>query len=303
MKFIIIGVTGLIGSRLASFLVSKGNQVTGLSRNPDRLSADFPFLTEKIFWNGNDPQSLAHIIEGADVVVNLAGESIAGKRWSAGQKQKIITSRKTTTLAVAEAFRLSAKPPETLIQASATGYYEPASTGFITESSGPGDHFLSEVCRVWEGAAGNVRKVARLIIIRTGVVLDNKGGALPQMLMPFRFFAGGHIGNGRQVIPWIHIQDEIEAIRFLATRSTASGIYNLTAPEPVTMKIFAKMTGKVLKSPSWLHVPGFALKILMGKMAQELLLDSYPVIPERLLEEDFHFRFPSLENALNNLLT
>jgi len=302
MKIIIIGVTGLIGSRLASSLIANGHQVTGLSRNPGRLSTSQPFLTDKIFWNGTDPQSLVRIIEGADVVVNLAGESIAGKRWTTGQKQKIITSRKTTTLAVAKAFSLSAKPPKTLIQASATGYYKPASTGFITESDGPGDHFLSEVCRVWEGAAAEVSKVARLIIIRTGVVLDKKGGALPQMIMPFRFFAGGHIGNGRQVIPWIHIQDEIEAIRFLATRSTTSGVYNLTAPEPVTMKIFAKTTGKVLKSPSWLHVPGFALKILMGEMAQELLLDSYPVIPERLLEEDFHFGFPSLENALNNLL-
>lgn len=299
MKIILIGATGFIGQQLVKQLEPKNYQLTIVSRDkakPERLFAKRHNFAE---WDGKDVPTLMAIISGSDAVINLAGESIAGGRWTGKRKQQILNSRIQSTLAVVKAINKAENKPEVLLQASAIGFYGADPVRIFDESANAGKGFLAEVTAKWEQAAQGLDKSVRLVFLRTGVVLDSEGGALPQMMAPFKFGVGGHIGSGRQWFSWIHIDDEVRAIEFLLENDKASGAFNLTAPEPVTMKEFSRKLGKALKRPSWLHVPAFAIKLLMGQMGDEMLINGQRVIPKKLEEAGFAFRFTKVEDSLD----
>ncbi len=235
-------------------------------------------------------------------MVHLAGENIAGGRWSEERKRRIRGSRVRSSAAVAEAFRRLERRPPVLIQASAVGYYGARGDERLDERAQAGDDFLGRVCSAWEEASAAVEELGvRRAVLRTGIVLSTTGGALPRMLLPFRLFAGGPVGSGEQWFPWIHIEDEVGAIRFLLERESASGPFNLTAPNPLTNRDFSRVLGRVLRRPSLLPTPAFALRLLFGEMST-LLLDGQRAIPSRLLEEGYGFRFPKAEEALRDLV-
>lgn len=301
MKIILIGATGFIGQQLVKQLTSKKHHLTIVSRNKSKAEKIFPNHRDFAVWDGRDPKALTDIINGSDAVINLAGESIAGGRWTDKRKQQILSSRIQSTQAVVNAINEADKKPKVLIQPSAVGYYGADNTRTFDENANAGKGFLADVTVQWEQAAKDLDKSVRLVFLRTGVVLDRNGGALPQMVMPFKYGIGGHIGSGNQWFSWIHIDDEVRAIEFLLENEKTSGAYNLTAPEPVTMKMFAKSIGKTLKRPSWLHVPAFAIKLLMGQMGEEMILSGQRVIPKKLQDEGFDFRYKQVDDALRNI--
>lgn len=301
MRVIVTGGTGLIGRRLVSSLVGDGHRVTVLSRR-GKSAGGFEEGVTLEAWDGRSAEPLTSIVDGSDAVVHLAGESIAGGRWTAERKRRIRDSRVDSSRAVAAAIEASSARPEVLVQASAVGYYGSRGDELLTESSAPGEGFLAEVCELWEAASAGVEALGvRRPVVRTGVVLDTDGGALPQMVLPFKLFAGGPVGSGRQWLPWIHRDDEVGALRFVLERDGASGPYNLTAPEPLTNREFSRELGRVLSRPSLLPAPGFALRLAMGEMA-ELVLEGQRVVPQRLLDEGYAFRFPTAGAALEDLL-
>jgi uncharacterized protein (TIGR01777 family) len=310
MHVLITGGTGLIGWALSGELLKKGHQVTILSRNPQQHQAAMPGV-KMVKWNGRTPEGWGHLIESADAVVSLAGASIAGEsvsdiltqHWNDESKQRIRQSRLHAGQAIVQAIEAAEKKPRVLLQASAVGYYGPHSSEDVTEASPPGSDFLAQVCLDWENSSKLVETMGvRRVITRTGLVLSKEGGILPIMLLPFRFFAGGPVGSGRQGISWIHIQDEIEAIIYLLENESAQGSYNLCAPTPVTNAQFGKTVGQVLQRPSRIPAPAFALKLLLGEKAT-LVLDGQLALPTRLLEAGYNFAFTDLEPALRDLLS
>ena len=305
MKIIITGGTGLIGKTLAGSLVGEGHEVIILSRNPGKHNLDAGAKLEK--WDGKTAGSWSHLIDGADVVVNLAGASIAGegfppKRWTSAYKQLIRDSRINAGQAVVAAIKAAQKKPHLLIQSSAVGYYGPCGDQIIIDDSPPGDDFLANVCVDWEGSTAVVEEMGlRRVILRTGVVLSPDGGALPLMLLPFKLFAGGTLGDGKQWIPWIHLADEVRAIRFLMEQESASGSYNLSAPNPLTNKVFTQEIGRVLGRPSFIPAPAFALRLALGETST-IVLDGQRAIPKKLDELGFMFQFSEAGAALADLL-
>jgi uncharacterized protein (TIGR01777 family) len=231
--------------------------------------------------------------------VNLAGESIAGKRWTGAQKQRILDSRTHATRSLAAAIRAATAPPAVFVSGSAVGYYGPLGDKEVTEEQPAGSDFLAQVCERWEGearrAAGDRTRVA---CIRTGIVIEKDGGALPQMLPPFRFGLGGPVGSGRQYWPWIHRDDWIALVRWTMATPAASGAINATAPHPVTNAAFARALGRAMHRPAFMPVPGFALKLLLGEMAEALLLSGQNAVPARAVSGGFRFRYDNVEEAL-----
>lgn len=301
MRVVITGGTGFIGRALARSLAEVGHEVVVTSRAPERATG-LPAAVSRTAWDTKSRDSLAAILESADGVVHLTGENIASGRWTAAKKRRIRDSRVDSSRAVAEALRRADKRPRVLVQGSAVGYYGARSDETITEEAGPGSDFLARVAAEWESASAGVEELGvRRPVIRTGVVLSREGGALARMLPPFRLFVGGPVGSGRQWFPWIHLADEVGAIRFLLEKDGASGTYNLTAPMPVTNGEFTRTLGKVLGRPSGLRAPAFALRIALGEMA-DMLLEGQRVVPNRLQEEGYTFRFGELERALRDLL-
>ncbi len=297
MKVIISGGTGLIGRAVVTALKRRGDEVIVLSRNPDR-ARPMPQGVTLIRWDGKTAAGWAHWVNGADAMINLAGENISSGRWSAARKERIRESRLNAGQAVVEAIAQVERPPQVLIQASAVGYYGPRGDEIIIETARPGDDFLAQVVMAWEASTVPVEGMGvRRATIRTGVVLSREGGALPKMALPFRFFVGGSTGSGRQWLPWIQMADEVGAILFLLDRDDAAGPFNLTAPNPVTNADFAAVLGHVMGRPNWLPVPAIALNLLLGKMAT-IVLKGQRALPERLLDLGFQFRFPTLEAAL-----
>lgn len=241
-------------------------------------------------------------VEGAWAVINLCGEPIAGKRWTLAQKQKLRDSRIQTTRALVDAIARVSEKPKVFINASAIGYYGPRGDETLDETADPGVGFLAELCRDWEKEARRaVALGVRTAWVRTGIVLSREGGALTKMLPPFQLFLGGPLGSGRQVLSWIHIQDEISAIEFILGNPVVQGAINLTAPNPVTMKEFAQALGRVLRRLSCLPVPALVLKALLGEMS-DVLLTGQNALPNKLLNHGFRFRFPRVEDALRDLL-
>jgi uncharacterized protein (TIGR01777 family) len=301
MRVIVTGGSGLIGRALVPRLTAEDHEVIVLSRNPQRVKG-LPEGARAEGWDGRSTQGWGPLVDGDTAVINLAGENIASGRWTESRKKRILESRVDAGRAVTEALTRSKKTPKVLLQASAVGYYGPTGDREVTESSPAGEDFLALVCLAWEGATRAVEDAGiRRIVLRTGVVLSSEGGALPKMSLPFRFFAGGPAGGGDQYVPWIHIQDEVEAILILLQQEELSGPFNLTAPDPVTNAQLGKQLGAVLHRPSLLPAPAFALRAVLGEMA-DVLLTGQRALPRRLQEAGFTFRFPRLAAALEDLL-
>jgi uncharacterized protein (TIGR01777 family) len=302
MHIIITGGTGLIGRPLSAALVAEGHDVTVLSRNPDKVK-DMPAGVKLAPWDGQSAQGWGQLADGADAIINLAGENLSGGRWSKEMKQKIRQSRTRAGKAVMEAISAAVVKPKVLVQSSAVGYYG-TDTGdkAITESASPGNDFLSKVCFDWEAStAAATRMGVRRPVLRTGVVLANEGGAFPKLLLPFKLFAGGPLGNGKQWLSWIHIEDEVRAIQFALTNEQAEGPLNLAAPNPVTNSEMAKKIGEVMGRPSFVPAPGFAIKMALGEMSV-LVLQGQRAVPAKLQALGFQFKYETIEPALRDLL-
>ncbi|MDX2162369.1 MAG: TIGR01777 family oxidoreductase [bacterium] len=309
MRVVITGGTGLIGSALAADLAKDGHEVIVLTRSPERAN-NLPNGVRAVKWDATSAKGWEREADGAGAIVNLAGENISGdgflpSRWTPARKERILQSRLNAGKAVVEAIRGAAAKPRVLIQSSAVGYYGAQDENHqppLDETAPAGNDFLANVCKQWEAVTDEVESMGvRRAIIRTGVVLTFKGGVLPLLSLPYQFFAGGPIGSGKQPIPWIHIDDEVKAIRFLIENETASGVYNLTAPNPLTNAELGKTIGKVMGRPHWLPAPGFAFKLGFGELGESLVLTGQRVIPARLQAEGFHFAFPDAESALRDL--
>jgi uncharacterized protein (TIGR01777 family) len=246
-------------------------------------------------------QGWGKFVNSADAIVNLAGATIS-KHWSEERKHEIRESRVNAGKAIVEAVKAAEKKPRVVVQSSAVGYYGPRGAEEIAEDSSAGSDFLANVCKDWEASTAELDSMGiRRAIIRTGVVLDKNGGALPKMVMPVKMFVGGPLGSGKQYFPWIHLHDEVTAIRWLIDNPNASGVYNLSAPKPLTNKEFTQAIGKALGRPTFMPVPAFAMQAMFGEMAT-LLLDGQREIPVRLMKEGFQFKFTDAEAALRDVL-
>lgn len=306
MRILITGGTGLIGSKLSQNLATDGHEVIILSRSPEKQS--YPKEVSGQKWDGRTADGWAHLADGADAIVNLAGESIGGSgfpppRWTAVRKQRILQSRLDAGQAVVAAVTAAKIKPGVVIQSSGIDYYgNVPGDVIVTETAAKGQGFLSDVTRQWEASTEEVEAMGvRRVIIRTGIVLSLGGGALPQTMLPFRFFAGGPLGSGKQWWPWIHLEDEVRAIRFLIENQSASGIYNLCAPNPLPQKAFAKEVGKVMGRPSLFPAPAFALRLALGEMAA-IVLDGRRAVPQRLQASGFTWKYAEAREALLDLL-
>ena len=301
MRIIITGGTGLIGRPLSESLVAQGHEVTVLTRDP--IEAD-P-MPDGVFlhrWDGKTADGWGHLADGADAIINLAGAGIGDGRWSKKRKEAIRNSRLQAGFAVLEAIKMAAIKPKVLIQASAIGYYGSVEDGTImVEQNPPGNDFVAKVCFDWELSTAPASGMGvRRPIIRTGVVLSNDGGAFARLKLPFKFFAGGKVGDGSQWFSWIHIEDEIRAIQFLLENDEADGPFNLTAPHPVNNQEMAKALGQAMGRPSAIPAPSFAIKSVFGEMSS-IILKGQRVLPKHLEDMGFEFQYPSLEEAFAQL--
>ncbi|HVS03441.1 MAG TPA: TIGR01777 family oxidoreductase [Thermoanaerobaculia bacterium] len=301
MRILITGGTGLIGRALCDSLTADGHAAVVLSRSPEG-AAGFPEGVAVVGWDSRTLGPWAEQLGRCDGVVHLAGESIAGGRWTRARKRRIRDSRVRTSGLLADAFAAAAERPGVLVQGSGIDYYGEGGDGVLTEDCPAGDGFLPEVAVEWEGASAPVEELGvRRAVIRTAPVLSDQGGLLPLMALPVRLFAGGRVGSGEQWMPWIHLADQVGAIRFLLEHPTASGPFNLCSPEPARNRAFVAALGAALGRPVWLPAPAFAVRLLLGEMG-ELALGSKRALPARLLELGFCFRFPRLDQALADLL-
>lgn len=305
MRVAITGATGFVGSRLVERLQAEGHQVLVFTRNPERARRVFPASAfpkvEIVAYTPTASGDWQQAISGCDGVVNLAGKSIAEERWTPERKQEIMNSRKLGTQKLVEAISQANPKPSVLVNASAIGYYGTSETATFDETSLPGNDFLAEVCKLWEAEAQKVKDYGvRLAILRFGVVLGT-GGAIAKMLPPFKLFAGGPIGSGRQWFSWIHREDLANLILQALSRPDMQGVYNATAPNPVRMAEFSQVLGEVLHRPSWLPVPGFALEVLLGDAAM-VVLEGQKVLPQHTLESGFNYQYPTLKPALKEIV-
>lgn len=304
MKTLIAGGTGLIGGALSRSLVADGHEVVVLTRKPDERPDRLPDAVRLIGWDGKTGEGWSDELPTTDVVVNLAGATIGpeGGLWAKARKQAILQSRVQSTAALIDGLRRVDQRPATLIQGSAVGFYGGQGSALITEEAPNGDDFLADVVAAWEAASDDAETLGlRRVLLRTGVVLAAKGGTLNLLALPHKLFVGGPLGNGKQYIPWVHIDDEVAAIRFLMEQPDLSGPFNITAPNPVTNRAMSNALGKVLGRPSLLPTPAFLLKLLLGEMSV-LVLEGQRALPEALTESGFDFHFPNIEGALRDLL-
>ncbi|MBT8485943.1 MAG: TIGR01777 family oxidoreductase, partial [Phycisphaerae bacterium] len=288
----ISGASGLLGDALVHYLSTGGHRVKRLVRRPARHDAE-------IAWSVDgglaDPAALA----GVDAIVHLAGENIAGGRWTDDRKKRIRDSRVDGTRALAESLARSATPPAGLIVASAVGYYGDRGAETLTETSASGDNFLAAVCRAWEEAAAPAREAGiRVVHARFGVILSPRGGALPKMLAPARLGVSAQVGSGEQFVSWIGLDDAVTALGFALLNPAIEGVVNLTAPTPVTNRDFARTLAKTLKRPALGRLPAVVARAALGEMADELLLASARVEPAALTQAGYDFRDPDLATAL-----
>ena len=296
----VTGASGLVGSALVTGLTSAGHRVVRVVRGAGAASVAGQRLAR---W---DPESGAlepSALAGADAVVHLAGESVAGGRWTEAKKRRIRSSRVDVTRRLAEALLRLERPPRLLVSASAVGYYGDRGSEILREDSSPGPGFLAEVCREWEAATDPAARAGiRVVRLRIGMVLSRRGGALGAMLTPFRLGAGGPVGSGVQWVSWIAIDDLVGAILHALATESLAGPVNAVAPEPVTNRELARTLGRVLRRPALLPLPAVAARLLFGQMADELLLASARVEPARLRATGFTFRHARLEDALRHEL-
>lgn len=303
MNILISGASGFIGLPLTNTLLRKGHKVCALSHKPENARKLLPREVDIMKLNLSDSNAINEKIIDFDAVVNLSGANLADKAWTKKFKDQILSSRINTTSYLADAVVQSDEKPHTFIQGSAIGFYGDKGDETVNENTPRGKGFLADVVNEWEIASKPIKeKGKRLCIIRTGVVIGKGGGIMSKIELPFKFFAGGHFGNGMQWHSWIHLDDEVNAIVHLLENENSEGIYNLTAPDPMRLKGFLKEYGKIVNRPSWLPVPSFALKAFMGERAEELLLVSQKVLPEKLLKEGFEFHYANVGEAFKNIV-
>ena len=300
MKVVIAGGSGFLGRALAEHLVGRGHDVVVLTRRGTALPGKTG--ARAVAWEpdgSQTPGSWASEVDGAGAIVNLAGAGIADKRWSRRRKELLRLSRVKSTRSLVSAVRAASSRPATFIQGSAVGFYGLSGDEMIDESFPPGDDVLASLCVDWEAEAHPVTALGcRLAIIRAGIVLAREGGALQKMLPPFLFFVGGPIASGRQYFSWIHRADWMALVAWALETPTTSGAYNATAPTPVTNAEFSRALGRALHRPSWLPVPAFALRLLVGELADHGLITGQRVVPTRALDQGFTFGYPEIDAAV-----
>ena len=301
MKIVMTGGTGFIGRPLCAALCQEGHQVTLLTRRIE-AQRSYGLTVTAIEWNGRKAGAWEHCLEGADAVINLAGAPIADGRWNDARKQLLMESRVLTTRLLVEALSRRSSKPRTLVSASGIGYYGASDDRVLDEGAARGQGFLADLCLAWEAEALRAAVFGvRVVMLRTGMVLEQDGGALPKMLLPFRLFAGGPIMPGTQWVSWIHRRDHIGLIKWALTTPSISGPVNAVAPEAVTMKQFCGSIGRILHRPSWLPVPGFALRVALGELGT-LMTTGQHVTPAKALSRGYVFHYPTLEPALRAIL-
>lgn len=299
MKVIIAGGTGLIGRALATSLLEDGHKVTILSRSPV-ARVDFPRGARLVKWDGKSAEGWGHLVNDAYALINLAGENLSAGRWTAKRKQAIRSSRVNAGTAIVQALQQAEKLPAVLVQASGVGYYGVENPALLDENSPNGNDFLAHVSQEWEASTLAVEALGvRRAVIRSGVVLSKKGGALRLMLLPFRLLVGGPLGNGRQWLSWVHIEDEVRAICFLIENPAAQGAFNIAA-QPVTNAQFSRAAGKVMRRPGFIRVPAFVLRLVLGEMST-MVLDGQRASSKKLTDLGFQIKFVDIETALKDL--
>ena len=288
MKVLVAGSSGLIGTAIVAGLTKAGHEVFKLQHGKN--------------WDPENKKLDPLSVEGFDLIINMSGENIFG-RWTPEKKKKILKSRVDSTTLLADTIVKLKAPPKLFINASAIGYYGNRGDELLMESSPPGNDFLADVCRQWEDAVIPIKNAGiRTVIMRTGIVLSPDGGALKNMLLPFKLGLGGVIGSGSQYMSWIAIDDVVAALLHCVEHEKCEGVFNLVAPEPVTNAKFTATLGKVLHRPTFMSQPVFLMKVLFGEMVEALLLSSTRVEPQKLLKSGYRFLYPELEGALGHLL-
>jgi hypothetical protein len=309
-RIVVAGGTGLLGRALSDALAAGGHDVIVLTRQSSSVTVDPAHAgtthagVRLAHWAPDGTAGpWAAFLGSAAAVVNLAGESIAAARWSSNQKSRLRDSRFDATRSLVAGLAACAAPSAVFVSGSAVGYYGPRRDEPLTEDAQPGSDFMAGLCVEWEEHARRAAAYSsRVVLVRSGLVLDREGGALPRMLAPFRLFAGGPLGSGSQYISWIHLDDWVALVTSAIADTSMQGPINATAPAPVTNREFARTVGTVLGRPAWLPAPAFALRALLGEMADALLLGGQRVIPARALARGFRFRYPEVRPALESVL-
>jgi uncharacterized protein (TIGR01777 family) len=302
MKIVIAGGTGFIGRALCRALAARNHDVVVLSRRAGPVQLGLDPAVKGIQWDGLTAGPWERELDSADAVINLAGASIAGARWTAERKRVMYDSRIAATRLLVQALDRVSIRHRVFLSASGVGYYGPSDDRPLREHDPPGTGFLAELCVAWEREAMSAQRTgARAVCLRFGMVLERDGGALPRMLPPFRAFVGGPIGPGTQWVSWIHRQDLIGIVEWVLATPAVSGPVNVVAPSPVTMKEFCDTLGRVLRRPSWLRVPEAALRLALGELGT-VLTTGQRVLPEVAQRGGYRFRYPSLEPALQAIL-
>lgn len=290
MRIVIAGGSGFLGRALSADLLRGGHEVQVLTRRPRG--------THDVIWSTDPtPAAWMGVVDGADAVINLVGESL-DQRWTRDRMRAVRASRLEATNALVVAIRRAARPPSVLLSGSAIGIYGNRGDEALTEESLPGSDFVATLCREWEARAMEASGISRVVLLRTGLVLAREGGVLPRMARPFYFMAGGRLGSGRQYCSWIHLQDWMALVQWAIAHDTVMGALNLTAPNPVPNAEFARALGAALHRPALVPAPAFALRLLLGKMADALVLGGQRVLPEKALSLGFRFGYERLEAAL-----
>ena len=296
MRLLVTGATGFIGSALCPRLLEQGHTLIMLTRHkpPEADSG----VKQWLHWTPGTLRDWGDALDGADGIINLAGEPIADKKWTATQRRRLEKSRVDATHSLVQACGKARQIPKFLINASAVGYYGPRGDEMLTEEAAPGEDFLSQLCRNWEDEAVRAEELGmRVVRLRTGIVLGAHGGALASMIPPFKWCVGGPLGSGKQWMSWIQLEDHLRLISHIIENSLAFGPINATAPNPVRNKDFSRALGKVLHRPSWMPAPAFLLRLGLGEMA-DMLLTGQRVMPAAAQKLGFEFRFPQLNDAL-----
>jgi uncharacterized protein (TIGR01777 family) len=302
LRILTAGGTGFVGEALVGQLLRDRHEVIVLTRDPSVYRQPEPgFSATPVRWDARGEGPWCEYLRGCGAVINLAGEPLVSKRWDSAQKDVLRQSRLGATETLVRAMERHCPAPSVLINASASGYYDLHVDGKITESHPRGDGFLQELCEAWENAAKAAESFGvRVVLLRFGVILGKDGGILKKMTPPFSFFCGGPLGDGTQWISWIHRRDVVEIIRFACLNENLSGAVNAASPSPVTMEQFCQSLGAVMGRPSWLKVSARMLRLVFGEMA-EVLLSDQQLVPMKLREAGFRFRYPELDQAFRDI--
>lgn len=307
MRVVIAGGTGFLGSPLAEVYAEEGHDVRVLTRGlapgvtRHEPGTGVPGVTSVGWRPDGQPGELTTVIDGADAVINLAGASLADRRWSPARKAELRDSRVLPTRSLASAILAAKQPPPVFVSASGVGYYGPSGSEIKTEDSPSGDDFLARMAVDWEAEARAAEPATRVVLVRSGVVLERSGGALAKLIPPFRMFVGGPLGSGRQYFPWIHRIDWIELVRWIVETPEVRGPVNAVAPDDITNKQFARALGRALRRPALLPAPGFALRLMLGEMATPMLLQGQRAVPAKARAHRFHFRYPTIDQAFRGI--